>query len=94
MQALRSFSTVFWPLLTLGCAAESVDSDPWPEDPTPEPTPEPSFDPEDFNGEWIEDGIEAPQFNATNRDGGARDRDDLIGHPSVLWFYPAAFTGT
>lgn len=33
-----------------------------------------------------------PDFQATNRDGGARAREDLLGHPTVMWFYPAAAT--
>ena len=36
--------------------------------------------------------LEAPEFSATNRDGGARDREDLLGHPTIMWFYPAAGT--
>ena len=46
-----------------------------------------------FNGTLPDDPISAPDFAATNRDGSARDRDDLLGHPTVLWFYPAAFSG-
>lgn len=34
----------------------------------------------------------APTFTVTNRDGAARTRDDLLGAPSVVWFYPAAAT--
>lgn len=33
-----------------------------------------------------------PEFQATNRDGTARRREDLLGHPTVIWFYPAAAT--
>lgn len=33
-----------------------------------------------------------PDFRATNRDGQARTRDDLIGTPTVVWFYPSAAT--
>lgn len=33
-----------------------------------------------------------PEFQATNRDGAARRREDLLGHPTVIWFYPAAAT--
>lgn len=32
-------------------------------------------------------------FTATNRDGAARTETALMGHPTVIWFYPAAFTG-
>ncbi len=34
-----------------------------------------------------------PEFRATADDGTPRSRDDLLGHPTVLWFYPAAATG-
>lgn len=33
-----------------------------------------------------------PEFRAINRDGAARRREDLLGHPTVIWFYPAAAT--
>ena len=36
--------------------------------------------------------VPAPDFVATNRDGTGRDREDLLGHPTVMWFYPAAGT--
>ena len=36
--------------------------------------------------------IAAPPFTATNRDGAPRGPDALLGHPTVLWFYPAAAT--
>src|SRR5436190_22677307 len=45
-----------------------------------------------FNGTVPDEPISVPEFAATNRDGTARDRADLIGHPTVLWFYPGAFT--
>jgi hypothetical protein len=44
----------------------------------------------DLYGEVPKKAIEAPEFAAVNRDGGARDREDLLGHPTVLWFYPLA----
>jgi hypothetical protein len=39
------------------------------------------------------DARAAPTFRATADDGTPRDRDDLLGHPTVMWFYPAAATG-
>lgn len=39
-----------------------------------------------------DEAIPAPEFAATNMDGGARSREDLLGHPTVMWFYPAAAT--
>ncbi len=37
--------------------------------------------------------LSLPVFTATNMDGTVRDEVDLLGHPTVLWFYPAAGTG-
>lgn len=37
--------------------------------------------------------VPLPDFSATNRDGAARGPADLQGHPTAMWFYPAAFTG-
>lgn len=34
----------------------------------------------------------APEFTVLNRDGTTRTRADLLGHRTVMWFYPAAFT--
>jgi len=34
-----------------------------------------------------------PEFTATNMDGSPRTRDDLQGHPTIIWFYPLANTG-
>jgi hypothetical protein len=36
--------------------------------------------------------LPAPEFSATAMNGEPRGRDDLIGHPTVMWFYPAAGT--
>ncbi|MDP2308928.1 MAG: hypothetical protein Q8P18_23095 [Pseudomonadota bacterium] len=33
-----------------------------------------------------------PTFTAHNQYGEARSEADLLGHPTVLWFYPAAGT--
>lgn len=35
----------------------------------------------------------APEFTVLNRDGATRTKANLIGRPTVMWFYPAAFTG-
>lgn len=43
-----------------------------------------------LNGTPPSEPIPAPTFAATNRDGSARSRDDLLGHPTVMWFYPLA----
>lgn len=36
--------------------------------------------------------LPAPEFNATNSDGSARHRDDLMGAPHVMWFFPLSGT--
>jgi len=46
-----------------------------------------------LNGTVPAEAIAAPEFVATNLDGTSRSRPDLIGHPTVLWFYPKAATG-
>ncbi len=65
-----------------GSAADSDDSG----DGTPVDTAK------ELNGEWATDRTAAPEFVATNRDRSDRSRVDLIGHPTVVWFYPAAGT--
>jgi len=50
-------------------------------------------DPAELNGTVPDVATPAPDFVATNRDGAARAREDLLGHPTVMWFYPAAATG-
>lgn len=36
--------------------------------------------------------LDVPEFAAINRDGSARSQSDLVGHPTVVWFYPSAGT--
>lgn len=43
-------------------------------------------------GEAPPDALPLPEFVATNFDGGARGPADLVGHPTVVWFFP--FAGT
>jgi hypothetical protein len=44
------------------------------------------------NGVAPDEPLPAPDFTATNRDGAARDREDLLGQPTAMWFFPAATT--
>lgn len=44
------------------------------------------------NGVAPDAPLPAPDFTATNRDGAARDREDLLGQPTAMWFFPAATT--
>ncbi len=50
------------------------------------------LDPENLHGDAPEAVIPAPEFEATNYDGTLRDRTALLGHPTVMWFFP--FAGT
>ncbi len=45
-----------------------------------------------LNGDVPRSPVSAPEFAAVNFDGSARSREDLLGHPTVMWFYPAAAT--
>jgi cytochrome oxidase Cu insertion factor (SCO1/SenC/PrrC family) len=36
--------------------------------------------------------IAAPEFAAVSHDGSPRSKADLVGHPTVVWFFPAAGT--
>jgi hypothetical protein len=46
-----------------------------------------------LHGDLPADQLALPVFTATNMDGTARTEADLVGHPTVMWFYPAAATG-
>ncbi len=38
------------------------------------------------------EALPAPEFTARNRDGSDRHQADLLGHPTVMWYYPIAGT--
>ncbi len=46
----------------------------------------------DFNGTVPDVSIPAPEFEVQNMDESPRTREDLLGHATVAWFYPAAGT--
>ncbi|MCB9779969.1 MAG: hypothetical protein H6742_15500 [Alphaproteobacteria bacterium] len=46
----------------------------------------------ELHGTVPDAALPAPDFAARNRDGAARDREDLLGGPTVMWFYPKAAT--
>ncbi len=48
--------------------------------------------PEGLYGTAPRKNLAAPEFNATNSDTSARHRDDLIGAPHVMWFFPLSGT--
>lgn len=45
-----------------------------------------------LNGDVPAAPAELPDFVATNYDSASRSREDLLGDPTVMWFYPAAAT--
>jgi hypothetical protein len=87
----------FVPLLLLAaCVAVGDDADDYDatlvDDDTTAADDDATVDPESLYGEVPDEAVPLPEFAALNRDGGARSREDLLGHPTVMWFYPAAFT--
>lgn len=36
--------------------------------------------------------VAAPEFTAVSHDASPRSKADLVGHPTVIWFFPAAGT--
>ena len=46
----------------------------------------------ELNGTLVTETIPAPEFTALNQDGIERTREDFMGRPTVIWFYPAANT--
>ena len=48
--------------------------------------------PAQLHGQPPENSIPLPEFTATNMDGSSRTKANLTGHPTVIWFYPAANT--
>ncbi|MBM4389509.1 MAG: hypothetical protein FJ090_00175 [Deltaproteobacteria bacterium] len=48
--------------------------------------------PQGLHGVAPSEPVPVPEFAATNRDGTARTSVDLVGHPTVIWFYPLANT--
>lgn len=43
-----------------------------------------------LHGATPKEALPAPVFSALNRDGSSRSKPDLVGHPTVVWFYPLA----
>lgn len=83
--------------LLVACAARHpTDTQPSGDSPGDSPgadSPTESQPPDDeLYGSYPADPKPAPEFEATNRDGSPRGRADLLGHPTVLWFFPAAGT--
>ncbi len=85
-----------WLAGLLACSDPSaVDSDP--QDSSPADTDSAvdtgPFDTSGLNGEEVDPRLEAISFEKVlASDGSARTQADLMGHPTVIWFYPAAGT--
>ncbi|MBA2320104.1 MAG: hypothetical protein H0V89_03015 [Deltaproteobacteria bacterium] len=100
---------IFAALLACGGDAPSSDADPISGDDAPvtgtgDPSP-PDEEPETgptvsdpsphvFYGTVPPVALAAPVFtDVVNQDVALRSQADLLGHPTVMWFYPAAGTG-
>jgi hypothetical protein len=46
----------------------------------------------ELHGSIPAESLPLPAFSATGQDGTARGPDDLRGHPTAMWFFPAAGT--
>lgn len=55
--------------------------------------PTPTFDTTQLHGTMLDQPKPMiPSFSATSHDGSPRDVAALMGHPTVIWFFPAANT--
>lgn len=84
-----------WLAGLLACTdPSSVDSDPQ-DSPADTDTAADTgpYDTSGLNGEEVDPRLPAPSFDKVlASDGSARTQADLMGHPTVIWFYPAAGT--
>ena len=49
-------------------------------------------DPADLKGEQPDGPLAAPEFTVLNHDSTSRTREDLLGHRTVMWFFPFAMS--
>ena len=86
---------IYIPLLFACSSSESVkkmgSSDPVSLDSGVNTSTEPD-DNQEYFGTIPTSQLVAPDFSAQNYDEGLRDKNNLIGQPTVLWFFPAAGT--
>lgn len=59
---------------------------------SPTDSPQDSAPVAELHGTPPENPVDLPDFQVTSMDGTSRTRVDLLGHPTVMWFYPAANT--
>ncbi len=79
---------VLWSLWLAGCSGES----PAPVDSDLPPVDSDSVESAALVGTPPASPVAAPEFQATNSEGSSRSREDLLGRPHVLWFFPSAGT--
>ena len=92
-------------LLGIGCAAENAEektAEPSQEEMTETETTDTETEatdtetetelPEGLSGTVPDSSLPAPEFQATSNDGSSRGPEDLIGQPTVVWFFPLAGT--
>lgn len=48
--------------------------------------------PPTLHGQTPDSALPAPEFVALNADGATRTRPDLVGNPTVMWFFPLSGT--
>jgi hypothetical protein len=46
----------------------------------------------DLKGEQPDGPLAAPEFTVLNHDSSSRTREDLLGHRTVMWFFPFAMS--
>ncbi|MEZ4238404.1 MAG: hypothetical protein R3F59_20085 [Myxococcota bacterium] len=93
-------------VLAAGCKTGDDDTDTWTHDfeshhstTTPDTAPpgttEPTVTvPDGLHGVPPDENLPLPDFSeVVSRDGTLASPQDLVGKPTILWFYPAAFTG-
>ena len=82
-------------LILTGCTTDDTQDTNDTQDSDTDPVVDTDVNDVDWDGLYGEvpaETLAAPEFAATNRDGSARSKDDLQGHPTVVWFYPMAAT--
>ncbi len=79
--------------LFLACHAPEAPTDTRP-DPGTDSATDSAIDtaPVATHGTVPAEALALPDFRATNQRDQPRNRDNVLGHPTVLWFYPAAST--
>ncbi len=78
------------PTMPSGSGPGTTPPGSWPPtDTTSSPAP---VDPDELYGTVPPSPVDAPDFSVQNRDETLRSREDLLGHPTVMWFYPKAGT--